>query len=295
MTIETTETTETTDQNSARQSSAKVLVAGATGGVGQLVVARLLDQGYAVRALTRNAEKAKGMFGDVPDNLPSEGVEIAVGDTRKPETLPAAFEGITHVICATGTTAFPSARWQFEFGDDPEWLGWPRILVDADYRKAKAKNDPEQVDGIAIEHLVAAAPQTLQRFVFVSSCGVDRKSQPPYNLLNAFGVLDAKARGEAAIRHSGLPYTILRPGQLIDGPFTSYDLNTLLKATTDGNRGIKLGTGDRLNGQTSRIDVADACVACLADERTRNLVFEIVNGGDRPETIDWPNLFGTVI
>ena len=260
-----------------------VLVAGATGGVGQLTVGMLLEQGYRVRVLSRSEDKARKMFGDR--------VEVAIADIRQPETLAPAMTGISHLICATGTTAFPSVRWQFDFGDDPEWLGWPRILFDANYRKAKAQNDPETVDAVGVEALVAAAPTDLQRFVFVSSCGIKRKDKPPFSILNAFGVLDAMARGEAAITTSGLPYTIVRPARLSDGPYTSYDLNTLLKATTEGKQGVRLGIGDTLNGETSRIDVAGACVAALGNDCAANQVFEIVNEGQRPASIDWPALF----
>ena len=42
-----------------------VLVAGATGGVGQLVVAKILEKtSFRVRVLTRNADKAKNMFAE---------------------------------------------------------------------------------------------------------------------------------------------------------------------------------------------------------------------------------------
>lgn len=55
---------------------------------------------------------------------------------------------------------------------------------------------------------------------------------------------------------SGLPYTILRPGRLTDGPYTSYDLNTLLKATAGTRQDIQVATRDELNGETSRIALA---------------------------------------
>jgi uncharacterized protein YbjT (DUF2867 family) len=267
----------------------RVLVVGATGGVGQLATAKLLEKGIPVRVLTRSADKAKKLFEDR--------VEVAIGDIRQPETLPAAMPGITHLICATGTTAFPSARWQFDL---PKAKGlqklqqWQKIFLDAGYRKAHAKNSPQIVDADGVRHVVEAAPRDLQRFVFVSSCGVEHKTQFPYTVLNAFGVLDAKQQGEAAIVQSGLPYTIVRPGQLIDGPFTSYDLNTLMKATTGGKKGIAIGTGDTLSGQTSRIDVAAACVECLNHPNTVNKIFEIVNKGSRPEAIDWSGLFGSL-
>ncbi|EKQ71218.1 putative nucleoside-diphosphate sugar epimerase [Leptolyngbyaceae cyanobacterium JSC-12] len=265
----------------------RVLVAGATGGVGQLVVAKLLEKSIPVRVLTRTSEKADRMFGNR--------VEVAVGDIRHADTLPAATQGIRHVICCTGTTAFPSARWEFDLPTHlnplQRFQTWSKIYLDANYRNAIAKNSPMKVDAEGVCNLVSAAPQNLQRFVFVSSCGVQRKNKPPYNLLNTFGVLDAKQQGESAIVRSGLPYTIIRPGRLIDGPYTSYDLNTLLKTTTQGRQGIVLGTGDTLNGQTSRIDVAAACVESLNYPETVGKAFEIINQGSRPTVIDWAGLF----
>ena len=267
---------------------ALILVAGATGGVGQLVVANLITAGYKqVRALTRSAEKARKMFGDQ--------VEVAIGDIRQPETLAAATADITHLICATGTTALPSDRWDFKMslGSNPfeQAATWAKIYLDADFRNANARNTPEAVDALGVSNLVQAAPKALQRFVFVSSCGVTRAEAFPYSLLNAFGVLDAKAKGETAIVRAGLPYTILRPGQLTDGPYTSRDFNSLVQASTDGKLGVVVDTGDELNGQTSRIDVAAACVACLESAAAENKAFELVSKGDRPAQIDWESLF----
>jgi uncharacterized protein YbjT (DUF2867 family) len=266
----------------------RVLVTGATGGVGQLVVAKLLEKGLPVRILTRSADKAEKMF--------NGRVDFTVGDTRYPETLSAALQDVDYIICATGTTAFPSEKWDFDLQDSTsnsfeKLMQWGRIYFDATYRTEKARNSPNQIDAQGVKHLVELAPKDLRRFVFVSSCGVQRKDKLPYNLLNSFGVLDAKQEGELAIVNSGLPYTIIRPGQLIDGPFTSYDLNTLLQRTTNGTSGVVVGTGDTLTGQTSRIDVAAACVECLENESTERKVFELINKGTRPAVIDWPSLF----
>ncbi|MGL4880473.1 MAG: NAD(P)H-binding protein, partial [Waterburya sp.] len=112
---------------------------------------------------------------------------------------------------------------------------------------------------------------------------------------NAFGVLDAKLTGEKAITTSGLPYTIIRPGRLIDGPYTSYDLNTLLRAKTDGKKAVVIEKGDNLNGDASRIDVANVCVESLFYDTTINQDFSIINSGDRPDEIDWEELFKKVI
>lgn len=244
-----------------------VLVAGATGGVGQLVVSKLLEKNITVLALTRNRDKASQMF----DNR----VEIVVGDLRYPNTLTEVIARATQIICCTGTTAFPSTRWDF-------------------VNIFNAQNTPQEVDAQGVKNLVEAADKNLDRFVFISSCGVLRKNNFPFNILNAFGVLDAKLQGETAIKSSGLPYTIIRPARLIDGPYTSYDLNSLLKAKTDGKKAVVIGTGDTLNGETSRIDVANACVACLDYDTTVNKTFEIINSGERPNKINWEQLFSQI-
>ena len=145
--------------------SDRVLVIGATGGVGQLTTAKLLEKDLAARVLTRSTAKASQMFG--------EQVEIAVGDIRVPKTLPPAMSGITHIICCTGTTAFPSTRWEFELPPDLNtWQRlqqWRKIYFDQNYRNALAKNSPMLVDAIGVRNLVAATPQNLKRFVLISS------------------------------------------------------------------------------------------------------------------------------
>ncbi len=262
-----------------------VLVAGATGGVGQLVVAKLLEQQTPVRVLTRDQSKAQQMF----DNR----VQTALGNVQAMATLTEAMKGVTYIICCTGTTAFPSARWEFQDTRTP--LDWFQIFTNPQFREEKACNTPLKVDALGVANLVSAAPKDLKRFVFVSSCGISRKDQLPFNILNTFGVLDAKQQGEQAIRQSGLPYTIIRPARLIDGPYTSYDLNTLTKAKTHGKLAVVLGTGDSLSGDSSRIDVAAACVACLESEITKDKTFEIVNQGTRTAVTDWMALFSKLL
>lgn len=270
----------------AVRKSERVLVAGATGGVGQLTVAKLLEIGFPVRVLTRSTEKAERMF--------NKQVEMAIGDIRQPATLDAAVQNVTYIICCTGTTAFPSSKWDFKIIESAKGLSslteWARIYLDSEYRRTQARNSPEQVEAQGVSNLLNAAEKELKRFIFISSCGILRKDKPPFSILNSFGVIDAKQKAEEAIINSGLPYTIIRPARLIDGPYTSYDLNTLLQAKTGGKLGVVVDTGDTLSGQTSRIDVAAACVACLDNPVTEGKVFELVNQGPRPAEIDWSTL-----
>lgn len=79
--------------------SQKVLVTGATGNVGSLLVPALVKSGVAVRALVRDESKAQG--------LRDSGVEVVIGDLDKPETLTNAVEGVDKIFLLTsgGQTA----------------------------------------------------------------------------------------------------------------------------------------------------------------------------------------------
>ncbi|MEJ3655616.1 NAD(P)H-binding protein [Actinomycetes bacterium KLBMP 9759] len=68
-----------------------ILVTGATGNIGRLVVDHLLEEGATdIRALTTNPKKAA---------LPP-GVDVALGYIRKPETLRAALDGVEKMYLA---------------------------------------------------------------------------------------------------------------------------------------------------------------------------------------------------
>ncbi|CAL0305987.1 unnamed protein product [Lupinus luteus] len=247
-------------------SSKLVLLLGASGGVGQLVAAALLQRNVKSRLILRDPEKAATLFG----KQDAEKLQVYKADTRNQDELdPSIFEGVTHVICCTGTTAFPSKRW-----DD--------------------NNTPERVDWLGVKNVVSALPSAVKRVVLVSSIGVTKSNELPWSIMNLFGVLKYKKMGEDFLRSSGLPFTIIRPGRLTDGPYTSYDLNTLLKATAGQRRAVLIGQGDKLVGEASRIVVAEACIQALDLEITENQVYEIssVEGeGPGNEVQKWQELF----
>ncbi|PWZ30793.1 hypothetical protein Zm00014a_015636 [Zea mays] len=198
------------------------------------------------RLLLRDPEKALTLFGKQDESV---------------------LQGVTHVICCTGTTAFPSKRWDGE-------------------------NTPERVDWNGIRNLVSALPQTIKRLVLVSSIGVTKYNEIPWSIMNLFGVLKYKKMGEDFVRnseyhsrlsciqvftekffggseiYSDMIQAVCRPGRLTDGPYTSYDLNTLLKATTGERRAVVIGKGDKLVGEVSRLVVAEACIQALDIEST---------------------------
>ncbi|XP_020571281.1 sanguinarine reductase isoform X2 [Phalaenopsis equestris] len=235
--IQSYESAETDISETNPSTSKLVLVVGGTGGVGQLIVASLLKRNIKTRLLLREPAKAKSLFGVQDENS----LKIWKGDTRNPDDLDSTiFEGVTHVICCTGTTAFPSRRWNGE-------------------------NTPERVDWDGVRNLASALPPTLKRIVLVSSVGVTKFHELPW-----------------------------RAGRLTDGPYTSYDLNTVLQATAGKRRAVVIGKGDKLVGEASRIVVAEACIQALDIEFTQGQIYEInsIEGegpGNDPEK--WRELF----
>ncbi|MBI1259790.1 MAG: NAD(P)H-binding protein [Chloroflexi bacterium] len=155
-----------------------ILIAGATGGVGQHLVGKLTVQDQDVRALVRNLAQAQKLF------APQDCLQLVEGSTSQTITLPNAVIGVRAVICTIGA------------------------------RAPAGEDSPEKVDYEGVRNLIMAARNaSIGRFILVSSLGVTHPEHP----LNNFGrILDWKLKGENVLRTSGLNYTIIRPGGLTD-------------------------------------------------------------------------------
>jgi uncharacterized protein YbjT (DUF2867 family) len=137
------ERTQTT--NLKNNSMGKILVAGATGGVGKRVVKLLQQQNYRVRALVRNAQAAKEILG--------EGVELFEGDITIPETLTAKLmQGVTAVICCTGPRVQPVE------GDTPNREKYYQGIK---FYMPEVVDSPEIVDYRGIKNLLDLAKRNL--------------------------------------------------------------------------------------------------------------------------------------
>ncbi len=193
----------------------QIAVFGATGGTGREVVRQALEQGYTVRALVRD-----------PSKLPIQDPHLTIvqGNVLNPDDVAAALTGCDAVVISLGNTP----------------------------------NNPANVvsDGTA-QILRAMQAQGIRRVVVVTSLGVgDSKDQIPFffRIIVATalrGVMADKEIQEQLVRASGLDWTIVRPGGLVDGPPTG-------KATTGLDKQIKAG-------QVTRGDVAAFVLAQLTD------------------------------
>ncbi|GAA3568313.1 NAD(P)H-binding protein [Amycolatopsis ultiminotia] len=118
-----------------------VLVTGATGNVGRLVVDELVARGVPVRALTVDPERAA---------LPS-GVEVVVGSIARPSTVPAALDGVESVYLA------PYARTASRFCELAREAGVQRVVALSGSSVGEEHPGSSGHDFAAVERAVDAA------------------------------------------------------------------------------------------------------------------------------------------
>lgn len=148
-----------------------ILVAGGTGFLGRSIVAALRHDGHEVRVLSRGGR----------DNPWSNdrGVSMVEGDVREAGTLADAVAGCDTLVIAV------------QFPGHPVEVPKKDLTYDEYDRKGT-------------ENLVAAAKKAgVKRLVYLSGVGVGQDRHEPWFV--------AKDRAEAAVKGSGIAYTIFRP------------------------------------------------------------------------------------
>jgi len=159
----------------------RILIVGATGGLGRGVVDAALDDGHEVGALVRDPARA---------GLPGA-VELVAGDVLDPASLRSAVEGREAVICALGTPSPRQASTLLQEGT--------RNLVLA-------------MDQAGVRRLVC---------VTLLGTGASRASGSLFYrmvILRALGpMLPDKEAQEDVVRSSGLDWTLVRPPRFTGG------------------------------------------------------------------------------
>lgn len=158
---------------------------GGTRGTG-LLIARLLQQrDHRVRVLARDRKRAARLF--------DSSMEIVGADLTKPETLPSAIHGARHIIFTAGCRS-----------------GYP-------VREPRVK----AVEYEGVLQTLAAARQVgfAGRFLYMTSSGVMTPNLAT-GCLNLWkrNTLAWRRRAEVEIRGSGVDYTVLRMGVLVNQP-----------------------------------------------------------------------------
>ena len=160
----------------------KVLVAGATGGVGQRVVWRLCQLGIPTRVLTRVRARAAFL----------EPAEIVEGNSLVAEDCVRAVSTCDAVVCTLGDRLPPKDR--------------PIVDGDGIINLIEAAQDAGVQRFILVSSLGVDDSWRWMPFPVKAL----------FRVLRAVPILEAKARSERHLRLSKLSWIILRPGFLIN-------------------------------------------------------------------------------
>ncbi len=204
----------------------KVAIGGGHGQIGLRLTKLLSERGDQVLSLIRNPDHAGDVRAAGGEPIPCDLEDAGV------EEVTEAIDGADAVVFAAG--AGP--------GSGPE-------------RK-------ETMDyGGAVKLIEGAKRRGIKRYVIVSSMGADPDAEG-----DGFAVYQrAKGRADAALRESGLAYTIIRPTRLTDEPGTG-----------------KVTIGESLEfSEVSRDDVAAVIAASLHSAEAIGKTFELT-AGDTP-------------
>ena len=206
----------------------RIAVVGGHGQIARQLHPMLLGAGHHPVALVRRQEQA--------DALEATGVETRMLDIESDaaERFAEVFEGCDAVVFAAG--------------------GGPDGNIDRK-RTVDLEGSLKSVEG--------ARQAGIRRFVQVSAISVDEPvADDASPVWRAY--VEAKRDADAALRESGLDWTILRPGRLTDHP---------------GTGRVALGP-DVARGEIPRADVAEVVAAVLQEPASAGHQWNVVGGDD---------------
>lgn len=260
--------------------SSKVVVTGGAGRTGSLVVKRLLDfKEFNTIAAVKNEKSVSTLAKKIP------GASVVVGDIRDPASLEKLFENCDKVVLAT--SAVPKIK----------FLSILKVFALKLFKKTarpefwfEENGDPYNIDWLGAKNTIDAAKKAgVKQFVFISSMGGTDKE----NFLNTIGRVEGeensgnillwKRKAEKYLIDSGMPYTIIHPGGLLD--------------KAGGEREIVFGVDDKLLAEKTRsiprADVAEVCVQAMLRPSGLKRAFDVISKepGDGKVTSDWDLFF----
>ena len=246
----------------------RVLVTGATGRTGRLVLQKLRDDSNEFEAIgfARSPNQVEELFGS------TEG--FVIGDITDKSSLDSALSGCDALVILT--SAVPKMVAPPTEGKRPEFDFAPQGL-------------PEEVDWLGQKNQIDAAGDAgVKHIVLVGSMGGTLPNHPLNQIGNA-NILIWKRKAEQYLIDSGIDYTIIRAGGLLD--------------KQGGVRQLLVGKDDELlnnppNGiptSIPRADVASVVVNALNEPNALHKAFDIISkpedAPDAEVTTNFASLF----
>ncbi len=191
---------------------------------------------HVVDDLTARGHAVRGISRSAGQQPLRDGVVWISADVRKPETLRAALEDVDALVYAVGVT-------------------FSQVEVSALY----------DVYHTGVADTADLARQAgVRRFVLLSSAGRSPASEMPEELRPS---MDAKAKGEAALRASGIHYTISRTPGLWNRPGGEYGILFLQTEPIPPGGPYMI----------CRQDSASVLAECAVGENAINKTFTVLN------------------
>ncbi|MBD1912081.1 MULTISPECIES: SDR family oxidoreductase [unclassified Leptolyngbya] len=228
----------------------RVLVTGATGKTGSLTLQKLRQHPEEFEAIgfARSEAKVKELFGS------TEG--FFLGDIKDKAALEQAFKGCQALIILT--SAVPRMAAPPQPGERPTFDFEPGGMPEAiDYEGQR-----NQID--------AAIAAGVEQIVLVGSMGGTQLNHP-LNQLGQGNILVWKRRAEEYLINSGIDYTIIRAGGLLDQPG---GLRELLVSKQDV---FLTQAPNGIPPSIPRADVAEVAIQALQERGARNKAFDLIS------------------
>jgi len=248
----------------------KVVVTGAGGQTGGLVFRKMLAKPdlFNPIGVTRSEESRKALLEDTGAKPEQVIVADVADDPSSPSgaALAAALAGCFGLVIATSAKVKPTGGTNSETGRPN--MGFP-------------DGQPYKVDWLGQKHQIdSAKAASVSHVVVCSSMG----GTDPDHMLNQFGknpdgtggnILRWKRKAEKYLVDSGLAYTVIHPGGLINEP--------------GGQREIVVGVDDDMlpeqNKTIPREDVAEVMCQSLLHNAYENRSFDMVSGPDQEKPV----------
>ena len=191
---------------------------------------------HVVEDLTARGHAVRGISRSAGQQPPQDGVTWISADVRKPESVRPALEDVDALVYAVGVT-------------------FSQVEVSALY----------DVYHTGVADTADLARQAgVRRFVLLSSAGRSPASEMPEELRPS---MDAKAKGEAALRASGIHYTISRTPGLWNRPGGEYGILFLQTERIPPGGPYMI----------CREDSASVLAECAIGEKAINKTFAVLN------------------
>lgn len=239
----------------------KALVTGGNGFVGQLLVKKLLNDGFSVRLLSRSVPK-----------ITLENLETVVGDLTSETDFSDIVIGCDVIFNCAGEVNHQDKMFSLH-------VEGTRKLIDAVHKSCSVDGKPKHwVQLSSVGAYGSSLKPSAQRVV-------SELSEPkPIGVYEVTKTLADEMIVEAA-NNTRMTYAILRPSSIVGVTMLNHSFRGLLSAINK-RRFFFIGSRKSISTYIHVDDVVDALIVCATDEKACNQIFNLSNDCNLSEIVN---------